>query len=409
MIIIQNAKLISRGIIRDCDLAVDEQHIKTIGKPGTLVAAYREEHPDSDDQLHVIDAEGLYLSHGFIDCHVHGGGGHDYMDGTEEAWFGAGRLHLEYGTTGIVPTTLSSDGDELLHALAVYEGLKNKPHNGAKILGIHVEGPYLAPSQSGAQDPAHLRTPDPVEYHKILAATPDILRWTVAPELEGALEMGAELEKHGIVGCIGHSDATIDEVRDAVLHGFKQTTHLYSAMSTITRRDGFRFPGVVESAYLLDALTSEIIADGCHLPPDLLEMAYRFIGPDRLCLVTDAMRAAGKTEGESILGSLENGQRVILEDGVAKMPDRTAFAGSIATADRLVRTMHRETSATLADCIKMITETPARAMGLQDQTGTVAVGRLADLILFDEDINIQMTMLDGDIKYNSDEFAEKLK
>ena len=180
--------------------------------------------------------------------------------------------------------------------------------------------------------------------------------------------MGLALLARGVLPSIGHSEADSEAVRAAIPCGYRHVTHLYSAMSTIVRKAGFRHAGIVESAYLYDELSSEIIADGCHLPAPLLQLAYRHIGPQRLVLVTDAMRGAGQTQGESILGSLENGQRVILEDGVAKMPDRTAFAGSICTADRLVRTMVTLAGASLPDAVRMITETPARVLGLSDFT-----------------------------------------
>lgn len=387
--LIKNAALVAEGTIRRCDVKIEDGKIAAICEPGMLT------------DTEVLDADGLYLSHGFVDAHVHGGGGHDFMDGTEEAWRGAARLHLTHGTTCMVPTTLASTKEELLRAFSIYNTCKQKPSDGAKFLGIHIEGPYLSPKQSGAQDPAFLRAPDPEEYRCLLDACPDILRWTIAPELPGALEMGDELCARGVMPCIGHSDADEEEVRLAMLHGYHVVTHLYSAMSTIVRRQGFRHAGILECAYLYDGLTSEIIADGCHVPQSLLQLAYRLIGPNRLCLITDAMRAAGQTEGESILGSLENGQRVLLEDGVAKMPDRQAFAGSICTTDRLVRNMVRLAGASLPEAIHMMTEVPARTLGLSDRAGTVAVGRAADLVLFDEDITIKMAMVDGEVRFKT--------
>lgn len=395
MIVIRDAMLVANGLITPCDVSVHQGKVAAIGAPGTLQG------------MTVIDAHGLYLSHGFIDIHVHGGGGHDFMDATCEAWHGAAALHLRHGTTAMVPTTLAAGRQELLAAFDTYwECQRTGFDDGAKFLGVHVEGPYLAPAQSGAQDPAYIRRPDPAEYQELLDACPDILRWTIAPELEGAAQMGEYLTARGVVPCIGHSDATYEQVRQAMVHGYRHVTHLYSATSTIVRRAGFRHAGIVESAYLLNGLTSEVIADGCHLPGCLLEMAYRFIGPDRLCLITDAMRAAGQTEGESILGSLTNGQRVILEDGVAKMPDRTAFAGSICTADRLVRNMVKLAGASLPDAVKMITETPARVLGISHKMGMVAPGRTADLVLFDEDVNILMVMTNGRMRWTAPDTGE---
>lgn len=324
------------------------------------------------------------------------------MDGTKEAWHQAASLHLKHGTTGLLPTTLAAGYDELVHALELYNQLKCGFPDSARLLGIHIEGPYLSRSQCGAQDPAYIRDPNPAEYKELLSLCPDILRWTIAPELPGAFDMGDYLAERGVLPCIGHSDADYSTVKEAVSHGYRHITHLYSAMSTIVRKGGFRRAGIVESAYLLPVLSSEIISDGCHLPPSLLTMAYRLIGPDRLALVTDSMRAAGESFGTSILGSLKNGQTVILEDGVAKMPDRTAFAGSICTADRLVRNMVRMAGAGLPDAIRMVTETPARIMNLDKTTGRVEAGRTADLVIFDDRINIRYVLTGGKLRYHAD-------
>ncbi len=385
--VIENVRLV-QGDVQRRDLILRDDRIEEILPVG-----------QAEKGLPRFNGEGLYLSHGFVDIHLHGGGGADFMDGTEEAWRTAAALHLRHGTTCMTPTTLSATREELLRAFDIFYRCRADLGDGARLLGLHLEGPYFSPAQAGAQDPSQLRNPDPAECAEILERCPDILRWSLAPELPGALDLGRELKARGITAAIGHSDATYAQVVSAVEAGYTHVTHLYSGCSTITRQGGFRRGGVVEAAYVLPQLTSEIIADGCHLPPELLQMAYRFIGPKRLCLITDAMRAAGQTEGESILGSLGQGQRVIIEDGVAKMPDRTAFAGSICTADRLVRNMIRLAGATLPEAVEMMTQTPARVIGKQDVTGTVAPGRKADLVLFDEDINVRRVWTDGIVRY----------
>ena len=382
--LLRGGLLVQDDRITPCDILVNGAFIERMMPPGSGMAA------DT-----VYDLRGLYVSAGFLDIQVHGGGGHDFMDGTREAYHGASALHLRHGTTALLPTTLAATREELLRAFAVFESCGGGFPDGAKLLGLHIEGPYIAKSQCGAQDPRFIRDPDPLEYNALLDACPHILRWTIAPELPGALEMGRALVRRGVLPSIGHSEADSEQVRDAISSGYHHVTHLYSAMSTIVRKAGFRHAGIVESAYLYDELSSELIADGCHLPAPLLRLAYRMIGPRRLVLVTDAMRGAGQTEGESILGSLKNGQRVILEDGVAKMPDRTAFAGSICTADRLVRTMVTMAGASLPDAVRMITETPARVLGLDSLFGRAAPGRAADLTVFDHTIRIAMVLKDG--------------
>lgn len=403
--VIENVRLVQDGQILPRQIVLRDDRIEAVAAPGEAVReepfCRPQQGRQAQDGLRRIDGGGLYLSHGFLDIHVHGGGGADFMDGTQEAWHRAAALHLRHGTTGMVPTTLSASREELLRAFAIYSLRKDCRDDGARLLGLHLEGPYFSPAQSGAQDPAQLRTPDPAEYEFILESCPDILRWSLAPELPGGLRMGERLAEKKIMAAIGHSDATYAQVKQAVAHGYTHITHLYSATSTVTRENGFRRGGIVEAAYLLPELTSEIIADGCHLPAELLQMAYRFIGPKRLALITDAMRGAGQEDGESVLGSLENGQRVLIEDGVAKMPDRKAFAGSVCTADRLIRNMIELAGASLPDAVEMMTQTPARMIGKSEVTGRVAPGRKADLVLFDDRICVHRVWTDGILRYEA--------
>ena len=346
-----------------------------------------------------IDAQGQYISPGFIDIHVHGGGGADFMDGTEEAFLTVAELHARFGTTALVPTTLTAEKEDLLHTLDVYEKAHQSNTNGAAFLGIHLEGPYFALSQRGAQDPRYIRNPDPAEYEEILNYSSSIMRWSAAPELEGAIQFGQRLRQQGILAAIAHTDAYYDDVLTAYENGYSLVTHLYSAMSGVTRKNAFRYAGVIESSYLLD-LDVEIIGDGIHLPAPLLKLVYKIKGPDRTALITDAMRGAGMPEGESILGSLKNGLPVIIEDGVAKLPDRTSFAGSVATFDRLVRNMITMADVPLLDAVRMASTTPARIMGMHDRKGSLARGKDADIVIFDENINVGMTMVEGRIVYN---------
>ncbi len=342
-----------------------------------------------------INAGNRYVSPGFIDLHTHGAGGSDLMDGTVDAYLTVARTHARYGTTTFLPTTLTCPDEELFRTFETLRQARRSNTHGARMAGFHLEGPYFAYSQRGAQDPDNLRNPTPDHYNAILAASDDIRRWSIAPELPGAIELGRVLSERGIIASAGHTDAITEEVISAYKAGFSLMTHLYSGMSGVTRRNAYRHGGAVEAAFLLDDMDVEIIADGIHLPKELLQLIYKIKGPGHIALITDSMRAAGMPEGEYRLGSLSKGQTVIVEDGVAKLADRSAFAGSVATADRLVRTMIHLAEVPLTDAITMITSTPARILGMDSSIGHIRPGYNADIVIFDDNINICRTIIGG--------------
>lgn len=347
-----------------------------------------------------IDAAGKYVSPGFIDIHIHGGGGHDFMDNTVEAFLTIANTHARYGTTAMLPTTLTSSKEDLLETLRVYEIADKQNSKGSQFIGMHLEGPYFALNQCGAQDPRYIRDPNPDEYREILSNTSAIKRWSAAPELKGAVDFGKYVTSQGVLAAIAHSDAVYEEVLTAFENGYTLATHLYSGMSGVTRRNAFRYAGVIESAYLLDGMDVEIIADGVHLPPPLLKLVYKIKGPKRTALITDAMRGAAMPPGESVLGSLKNGIKVIIEDDVAKLPDRSCFAGSVATANRLVRNMVNMADVPLFEAVQMATVTPATIMKIDDKKGSLITGKDADIAIFDENINVEMTIIKGKIVHN---------
>lgn len=384
-----NGTIVTGGKTFVGDLIICDGKIEHVGADTPQVPAGSE----------IVDASGLYVSAGFIDMHTHGAGGADFMDGTVEAYLTAARMHAVHGTTLLYPTTLTSTNESLFASFETYRKAQEQNTDGAKFGGMHLEGPYFSPIYAGAQDPRYLRNPRPEEYMEILDRCPALARWSFAPELEGAEEFAAELKKRGIVASIGHTNATFHECDAAYRSGASLMTHFYSCMSTVSRRNAYRYAGVIEYGYIQDGMDLEIIADGIHVPQDLLHLLLKIKGIERICLVTDSMRAAGMPEGPSILGGLADGQDVIVEDGVAKLMDRSAFAGSVATADRLVRTMVEIAGCPIADAVRMITENPARIMGISSSKGSLKPGMDADVVIFDDSINIKKTIINGKIVY----------
>lgn len=365
-------------------------------RDGRIEAAGEGMPPASAASLPAVDCGGGTLCPGFIDLHVHGGGDSDFMDGTPEAVVAAARAHLRHGTTTIAPTSLTCPDSELFDFFDCYREAQRVTENMPRLAGIHLEGPYFSPAQAGAQPPHLLVNPVPENYREILRRGEGlIIRWSSAPELPGALALGDELHERGIIASIGHSDATYEEVKAAVAHGYTHVTHLYSGMSTIVRRRGMRVLGVVECAYLFDELDVEIIADGIHLPPELLRLIVKTMDAGRLSLITDAMRGAGMPEGPSILGSRKNGQRVIIKDGIANMPDFSGFAGSVATTDRLVRTMVQKAGLPIEEACRMMCLNPARLLHRESELGSIAPGKLADLVLMDESLHAERVFVGG--------------
>ena len=384
-ILFQNAKLIM-------PTGIDEGEVLTNGAiiAGISLGGHIEEPADV-----VINVNGKYLSPGFIETHSHGAGGYDFMDGDAESIYGACKAHLKHGTTTILPTTITSTKESLLDFVDLFNTLDLQKPGCPNIYGLHLEGPYFAMSQKGAQDPKYLRNPEPEEYHAVLAKTDRIKRWSFAIELPGSDRFLAALRDKGIISSLAHSDATCEEVFRAYENGITALTHFYSCMASVKRVNAFRVAGAIEAGYLLDDLYVEVIADGCHLPKELLQLIYKIKGPERICLVTDSMRAAGMPDGEYILGGEATGMTCIKEDGVAKLPDRSAFAGSVATSDRLVRTFCRLTGAPLYEVVKMASLTPAHMLGIQAKTGSIGMGKAADLIIFDENISVSTVMVRG--------------
>ncbi len=335
------------------------------------------------------DLTDCYVSAGFIDLHTHGGGGHPFEGSVEDIVAGCA-FHLKHGTTAICPTVAAAPFAEMARAAHAVEAAMKDPRVKGTILGTHLEGPYLSTAQCGAQCPRHITPPAAEDYLPLLEECGSIVRWSYAPENDAGERFAKALRKYGVVASAGHTDAIYNDMKRAMAQGCKLVTHLYSCTSTVTRDHGFRRLGVIETAYLEDDLFVEIICDGKHLPPELIRLIYKLKGRERIAFVTDSLSLAGSEATEGVLQDTA----YVIEDGVCKLLDRSAFAGSIATADRLVRVAVKEVGIALSDAVYMMTETPAAILGLKHK-GRLAEGMDADLVAFDEDINIKKVFAMG--------------
>jgi len=399
--VLKNARLITPvRIIKNGVLVIKDGKIADVGAQGEIVFPRN---------ARVIDVEGRYVSPGFIDIHLHGGGGADTMDATEEAIEKISIAHAKGGSTSIVPTTITAPIEDIIRAIENIEIVRKKDLPGANVLGVHVEGPYFSPEQRGAQNPKFLKEPEPEEYLGLLDRYDCIIRVSAAPEIRGGLELGQELRKRGILASIAHTNATYQDILRAIEAGYTHVTHMYSGMSGMKRINAYRVSGVIESTLLLDELTTEIIADGHHLPPSLIKLILKAKGLDKVSIITDAMSAAGLGPGKYFLGGLD----VVVEDDVAgefevpeeegnyvaKLLTRDAFAGSVATMDKCVKNMVKLVGLSIQDAVKMATINPAKLIGVEDKKGSLVKGKDADIVIFDENINIIMTIVGGKIVY----------
>ena len=331
----------------------------------------------------LIDTTGNYVMAGFIDIHTHGGGGFSFTESSPREIVDGCVFHMTHGTTTIVPTVTTGAFPIMREAVKNIQIAKQNPL-AFNLLGAHMEGPYLSPAQCGAQAPDHITEPNPDEYIPLLEETGDtIVRWTYAPERDPEGKFCKYLTDRGIIVSAGHTDAKYADMARAIDNGCNLITHLYSCTSTVTRDHGFRSLGVIESTYLRDELCAEIIADGKHLPPDLVRMIVKIKGIDNVAAVTDSLSVAGSPATCGVMSGVE----YIIEDGIAKLSDRSAFAGSVATADVLLRVLVNECGFTLSEASTMLSATPARLFGLNK--GKLEVGLDSDIVVLDKNFEVQ--------------------
>ena len=347
----------------------------------------------------VIDARGMTIVPGFVSMHAHGGGGHDFTEATEEAFRVATTVHLKHGATTMFPTLSSISFERLYQAVDVCESMMQEKDS--PILGLHIEGPYLNPKMAGTQYDGFLKTPDENEYIPLLEHTSCIKRWDISPELPGAHDFAKYTRSKGIMTAVTHTEAEYDEIKAAYAVGFTHAAHFYNAMPGFHKRREYKYEGTVESVYLTDGMTVDVIADGIHLPATILKLVYKLKGVENTCLVTDALAYAASD------GTVPVDPHYIIEGGVCKMADHSALAGSLATMDVLVRTMVKKANIPLEDAVRMASETPARLIGVSDRKGALAKGKDADIVILDKELNVRCVWSMGKIVPGTDILLHK--
>ncbi len=379
--IINGKILTKKGWMSDCSVFCEDGKISEISEGTTPREGFA-----------VVDAKDFIVGPGGIDMHIHGADGHDFMECTEEAFRTVINAHLKHGTTSLFPTLASSSNTMIRNAAEICTRLMQEKDS--PVLGLHLEGPYLNIKKCGGQWPEMIRLADPVEYIPLLDEFPCIKRWDASPELDGALEFGRECARRGILVGIAHTEADGEIVEKGFEAGFTHATHFYNAMTGVHNVREFKHEGTIEAIYINDGISVEIIADGIHVPPVLFRLVHKVKGPERIALISDAIASTASSSGEVF------DKNTIIEDGVCKLADRSALAGSVATMDRLVDTMINKCHMSWEDTFAMTSTTTARLMKVDDRKGSIAVGKDADICFYTDQASLQCVIQAGRVVIN---------
>jgi N-acetylglucosamine-6-phosphate deacetylase len=372
------------AIVEGRALVIENDRIAGLAAPSSLA-----------DDIPILDAGGRLITPGLIDIHTHGALGHTFNEPAAEAFAAITAANARQGVTSLLATLTTAPLEELLRCLEFAAHWMGEAHGGAQVVGVHLEGPYFSSAQKGAQDPDSLRTPDDGTPERLLAWHEILRMVTFAPELPGALDLTARVTQLGVVPAAGHSAATDADVRAAIERGLRHVVHLWSGQSSTIRRGPWRVPGLLEASLASDELTAEIIADSRHLPPTLMKLAFKCLGPDRLCAVSDASSGAGLAEGDRYqMGPLE----YEVHDGVGMLFDGSAFAGSTTLLNRMVPVLRDAAGVPLAQAVRMVTLTPARIIGFDRSKGSLEAGKDADIAVFDEDFSAWGVVIRGKLE-----------
>lgn len=362
---------------------------------GKITAIKERKVMDIPAGVEVIDAGNGFVVPGFIDIHVHGGGGSDVMDGGYEAVKQVATTHSRFGTTAFLPTTMTMSKDKIIGSLKSIHEAFIKGTGAAEILGVHLEGPYISSEKKGAQKEKDIKKASIGEFLEFNQASGNLIRIvTLAPEKPGAIDLIRWLHKNEIIASVGHSNATYKQVQEGIKAGLTHVTHTFNAMREFNHRE----PGVVGAALSSPKLILEMIADGIHLHPVAMKILIKIKEIGKIVLITDAMRAASKPEGTYNLG----GQEVTVVRGQARLKDGT-LAGSVLTMDKAVCNMVDKVGVSLMEAIQMATTSPARCLGVESKKGSLEPGKDADIVILNKKLKVELTMVKGKIVYKREE------
>ncbi|NGO71556.1 N-acetylglucosamine-6-phosphate deacetylase [Streptomyces boncukensis] len=373
------------GVLEDAAVTVEGGTLTGVGPSGTDAPSRTDGPSGANGGAEVLDLAGHWIVPGFVDMHVHGAGGASFSAGTVEETLTAVRTHRAHGTTTLVASTVTGDLDDLCRQASVLSELVEQ----GELAGVHFEGPFISCERRGAHDPALLRDPDPTDVRKLLDAARGTARMvTLAPERPGGLESVRLLADHGVIAAVGHTDTTYEGTREAIEAGATVATHLFNAMPPL----GHRAPGPVPALLEDERITVELINDGTHLHPSVVELAFARAGADRVAFITDAMGAAGMHDGRYPLGPME----VEVQDGVARLVETGAIAGSTLTLDTAFRRAVTIDRIPVPEVVRAISTNPARLLGVADRVGTLEPGKDADLVVLDADFALTGVMRRGE-------------
>ncbi len=386
--IIKNGTVITpENEIKDGIVIIKNDKIVAVGKRGEI---------DEPQDAKIIDAGGNYISPGFIDIHINGANGADVSKIDSDTFDTMGSFFPQHGTTAYVGTTITAAPADILKALQFARTYLKKNKTGvAELLGIHMEGPYISPVQSGAHPKQFLALPKPEHYRQFLEYSDVLLKMTIAPELEGAAQLVKELRQRNIVVSAGHTNGIYSEMKEAIDAGVNHSTHFFCNMSHFRRDNLKRVAGVVETLLYDDRVSGALIGDGWHVGPQLMKLLIKVKGVDKVCFVTDAMPAVGLPDGIHKIGDVE----AVVENGIARLKDNTAYAGSVTTMNVCVRNGINQVGLSVVDAVRMSSLTPAKIIGVANRKGSLESGKDADITIFDSELNIKKTVGRGEIMF----------